>query len=135
MAGSNELRLLGVCTEELQLKIYYFHCLARILDLRLEQNGISHEYRFTELNVLRLNHHIGSRKKHANEMRNESIENIAIHHTIGKTHALGKACISMKWIQIMRQMLEGIEDVLGNAVGVLNGSGRIYKILIKHSCR
>ena len=132
MTRSYKLWLLGVCTEELQLKIYYFNSLACILDLRLQQNGISQENRFTILNVLRLNHHVGSRKKHADEMRNECIEDVAIHHTIGETHALGKACISMKRIQITRQMLEGIEDVLGNAVGVFDGPGRINEILIKH---
>jgi predicted aspartyl protease len=100
MAFGNELTACGNGLIELEFIIDDIDSLRNGVDTGFEGNVVVEEHGFVEADILRLDHDVRGREEHANEVGDEGVDDIAIHHTALEAFLTGESLVGMQGIHI-----------------------------------
>ena len=66
----------------------------------LKGDLVVQEYGLVKTDILALYHHLACRKQHPYKVADKGIQDVAVHHAVGKTLALRKSHIGMQRIEV-----------------------------------
>lgn len=88
------------------------------VDGSLQDNLVVQKDRLVKTDVLRLYHHIRGGKAHAYEMRDECIQDIAVHDAPGEAFSPGKGFVCVQGIHVFTTALKTLIHLRCYLIGV-----------------